>query len=66
MVYKIKSFEKGNWSNWDWRKSSVLYDEEYKEYIVTFNTGSDYWFKDDYFTTDYEDAVSTALYFCEN
>lgn len=65
-MYKVKSFEKGKWIEDGWRKSVIFFDEKYKEYTVTFDTGSDSWFKDDYYTTDYEDAVSVALYFCEN
>jgi hypothetical protein len=57
---KIKTFDFGL------KKTDVYFDEKYREYTVTFDTGSDGWFRDDYYTDDYADAVSVALYFCEN
>ena len=60
-MYCIKKFNYGR------RISQIFYDEEFKEYTVYFDFGDGRdWHPNEYFTTDYYDAVSKALDFCRN
>ena len=53
--------------NFGLKKATVYFDSEWKEYTVKFQySDGTSLFKEDYFTTDYEDAVDTALYYCNN
>lgn len=57
---KIKHFDYGL------RKATIYFDSEWKEYTVKFVYEGKSFYREDYYTTDYEDAVGTSLYYCNN